>query len=100
MLSSDKKNLDLISRKYLDAVWKHGMIRRQDPVSRNLRPALKQFLLTKINVVHYIKARLVGARLFARFCEEVCYDKTSLLFYCESRRLSPGNSYTCFQTEK
>jgi hypothetical protein len=75
------------------------MIHRQDLAPRNLRSTLDKFLQTTINAVHYIKARFVGARLFARFCEGMCADTTYLLFYCESRKLSPGNVDTCSRTE-
>jgi hypothetical protein len=81
----------LIRKKAPEALWTHCMIHRQALASKDLSPILDQVLQTSITVVNFIKTRPLQARLFARLCNEMGADFTSLLFYCESRWLSPGN---------
>ncbi|KAL4107763.1 hypothetical protein QTP88_018055 [Uroleucon formosanum] len=59
--------------------------------SQNISCSLNNVLEIVIKVVNYVKTRLVKERFFQKLCEEMGAEHTTLLFYCNSRRLSKGN---------
>nr|XP_042897067.1 protein FAM200A-like [Parasteatoda tepidariorum]XP_042902277.1 protein FAM200A-like [Parasteatoda tepidariorum]XP_042906149.1 protein FAM200A-like [Parasteatoda tepidariorum]XP_042906152.1 protein FAM200A-like [Parasteatoda tepidariorum] len=70
------------------ASWTHCMIHRQSLVSRDMGEDLLTVFQVIIRVVNFIKNSPLRGRLFAKLCNDMGSEYTSLLYYCEARWLS------------
>ena len=75
----------LVKKKTLDVLWTQCMLHRAALVSKNISEELNN-IFTKVNKVkNYTPLKV---RLFAKLCEDIGANYTSLLYYCEVRWLS------------
>ena len=87
-MSGHKAGLQaVVKKKTPDVFWTHCMLQRAALVSKKISEELNN-VFTKVTKVNYIKNSPLKTRLFAKLCEDMRANYTSLLFYCEVRWLS------------
>jgi hypothetical protein len=77
------------------AMWTHCMLHHESLATKELCPELGEVMDTVTKTVNYIKTHPLKSRLFAELFKEIKAQYQSLLFYCNSRWLSKGNTVVC-----
>ena len=78
----------LVKKKTPDVLWTHCMLHRAALVSKNICEELNNVFTNVTKVINYIKNSPLKVRLFAKLCEDMGANYSSLLYYCEVRWLS------------
>lgn len=81
-----------IHNKAPNALWTHCIIHREALAAESLSKDMSDVVETVVKVVNYLKTRPMKARFFAKLCDDMGADHSSLLFYSSARWLSFGNS--------
>jgi len=71
-------------------IMTHCIIHREALASKIISPSLNEVLLSVIEIVNFIKTRLIKSRCFEKMCEDMGAEHT-VAYYCNSRWLSRGN---------
>ena len=88
-MSGHKAGLQaLVKKKTPDVLWTHCMLHRAALVSKNICEKLNNVFTNVTKVINYIKNSPLKVRLFAKLCEDMGANYSSLLYYCEVRWLS------------
>lgn len=88
-MSGHKAGLQaLVKKKAPEVIWTHCMLHRAALVSKNMSEELNNIFKKVTKVINYIKNSPLKVRLFAKLCENMEANYTSLLYYCEVRWLS------------
>ncbi|XP_042896432.1 protein FAM200A-like [Parasteatoda tepidariorum] len=77
-----------VKLKIPEVLWTHCMLHRAAHVSKTISEELNNVFAKVTKVINYIKNSPSKARLFAKLCEDLRANYTSLLYYCEVRWLS------------
>ncbi|XP_015906681.3 SCAN domain-containing protein 3-like [Parasteatoda tepidariorum] len=77
-----------VKMKTPEVLWTHCMLHRAALVSKTISEELNNLFAKVTKVINYIKNSPLKARLFAKLCEDMRANYTSLLYYCEVRWLS------------
>ncbi|GFY19400.1 zinc finger BED domain-containing protein 5 [Trichonephila clavipes] len=80
----------LVKQKSPLCIWTHCKIHREVLASKEISRGLNIVLMTVVTVVNYITMRPLKSRIFSGLCKDMGAVHSSLLFYCEARRLSRG----------
>lgn len=88
-MSGHKAGLQaLVKKKAPEVIWTHCMLHRAALVSKNMSEELNNIFTKVTKIINYIKNSSLKVRLFAKLCEDMEANYTSLLYYCEVRWLS------------
>uniref|UniRef100_A0A8C9RPX8 Zinc finger BED domain-containing protein 5-like n=1 Tax=Scleropages formosus TaxID=113540 RepID=A0A8C9RPX8_SCLFO len=72
------------------ARWTHCMIHCESLASKQMPESLESVLKQAVQLVNFIKAQPLNARLFSLLCQEMGAEHEQLLFHTEARWLSRG----------
>ncbi len=72
------------------AKWTHCITHRESLASKKLPECLETVLKQAVQMINFIKARPLNARLFSLICQELGAEHEQLLFHTEVRWLSRG----------
>ena len=82
----------LVKRVNPDMKFNHCIIHRQALASKDLSVEFENVMVITINVINFVKARDLNARLFKKICEENDAEYETLLFHNTVRWLSRGRA--------
>ena len=90
MIGSVKGCVSLIHQENPDIIRTHCFLHREVLVSKGLPIELKEVLDSVIEMINYIKSRLLKCRLFEKICTDMDSSYKKLLLHTEVRWLSKG----------
>ncbi len=71
------------------------MVHRESLASKKMPECLKTVLNQAVQIINFIKARPLNARLFSLLCQELGAEHEQILFHTEVRWLSRGRVLHC-----
>lgn len=82
----------IVQRQNPSVKFNHCIIHRQALASKDLSVAFENVMNVTVNVVNFVKARDLNARLFKKLCEENDSEFDGLLFHNTVHWLSRGKT--------
>ena len=84
--------MSLVKKVNSEIITTHCFLHREVLIGKTLNSDLTQVLKEVMEMVNYIKARLLKSRLFTKLCKEMEANYENLLLHTEARWLSRGKA--------